>query len=110
VEEKLELNNISPSGVQIESFLRDKDTNVINGRKKQRIDSVKKVQSVTPTKSFSRSKEGVFRAQKAVEKLKNENRHDLAAFSLALDSQREMERSKLVPMAPPYQKVTDYLT
>ena len=50
VEEKLELNAIVPSVVQIESFLRDKETNVINRRKTQRIDLVKKVKSITPPK------------------------------------------------------------
>ena len=56
-----------------------------------------------------KEKGGAFRAQKAVEKLKNENRPDLAAYTLAMDSEREMNRSELVPMAPSYQKVTDYL-
>jgi len=59
---------------------------------------------------MNRRSEDGFKAKKAVIKLKNENRPDLAAFSLALDSEREMERSELVPLAPQYQKVTDYLT
>ena len=42
-------------------------------------------------------------------KLKKMEKHDLAAYSIAINSDREMKRSVLVPMAPPYQKVTDYL-
>ena len=42
-------------------------------------------------------------------KLQKMEKHDLAAFSLALNSEREMERSVLVPIPPPFQQVTDYL-
>ena len=34
----------------------------------------------------------------------------MAAFTLAIDSEREMGRSELVPMAPNYKQVTEYLT
>lgn len=43
-----------------------------------------------------------FKAQKAVMKLKKMEKHDLAAYSIAINSDREMKRSVLVPMAPPY--------
>ena len=42
--------------------------------------------------------------------LKCDDRPDLAAFALAIDSDREMGRSELVPMAPNYKHVTEYLT
>lgn len=55
-------------------------------------------------------RDDVYRAQKAVRKLQTENRPDLAAFSLALNSDREEQRSILEPLPPAYQKVTEYLT
>ena len=42
--------------------------------------------------------------------LKTLEKHDLAAYSLAIDSEREMVRSILVPLGKPYQKVTNYLS
>ena len=53
--------------------------------------------------------EKMFTSQFAVKKLAHEQQMELAAYSLALDSERELERSALVPMNPAYAKVTSYL-
>ena len=109
VQEKNALNLICPSEAHIENFIRDKNTNVINRRKTQRLDAgIGRIETRGTGKE--NTKDSRFRAQKAVEKLRREKQHKLAAFSLALDSEREQERSMLVPMAPPYQEVTRYLT
>ena len=44
-----------------------------------------------------------------MERLTKDSQFDMACFSIALDSEREKERSRLVPMQNCYKRVTEYL-
>ena len=125
--EKKRLDQISPSGAVIDSYINDSSKYVgqyacIKRRLAENQTDmplaayIKKKEEKTNSlllygadSHSNKNQEVVFRAQKAVQKLKHDNRPDLAAFTLAIDSNRELDRSKLVPMAPSYKKVTDYL-
>lgn len=95
------LDQISPNETDIENFLRESHALGTKIKKRELTEPVNKY-GVNEIKHLKTNRDGLFRAQKAVVKLRNENRPDLAAHALALDSSREERRSILVPMAPSY--------
>ena len=99
------LSTITPSDQQLNRFLKDKNKFVAGQRKSRKL----RARNFATTQiKFTKNTEetmgspNAFKAQKAVMKLKKMEKHDLAAYSIAINSDREMKRSVLVPMAPPY--------
>lgn len=92
IEEKADLNMISPSSVLIENFLEDKKINVINCRKEMQNmpQFTKSYEKKGPHQRGAFARSTTFRAKNAVQKLRSEKRPDLAAYSIALDSNREI--------------------
>ena len=98
VEHKEVFDQISPNNAMTNQFVKR--------RRSSNLNVVKAVQSGIMKLDL---KKDSFRALNATQKLKQEKQPELAAYALALDSEREMERSQLVPMAPQYKQIANYL-